>query len=317
MSLTTPQTDSTIGLCPANRWRILLVVIATLLLISTSMSFPQKKKEGLAVAPSPPPLKRTTTKHESRRFGYGGTVTIYGAPHGSISIEGSRHNEVDVNADIELQAHTEEDLARLALLNNFTMDRDVNHVFIYTLGTHDAKYMKRVAKNFPKNLLGLPWKIDYRLRVPALTDLEIFTGSGTLNVTGVEGALHITAGQTNATLVLTGGDTEARFLSGQVMVRLAASSWRGRGVNIMLNQGELTVELPANFNGDIDAEVLQNGRIETTHAGLTPRDEDVKPTARAQQLRAGGGGATLTFKVSDGILRIKQENKEQKAGLRR
>ncbi|HKZ02592.1 MAG TPA: hypothetical protein VJ180_10150, partial [Pyrinomonadaceae bacterium] len=32
-------------------------------------------------------LTRTTTRREGRRFGYGGTVTVVGAPTGSITVE--------------------------------------------------------------------------------------------------------------------------------------------------------------------------------------------------------------------------------------
>jgi hypothetical protein len=53
--------------------------------------------------------------------------------------------------------------------------------------------MKRAAKNFPKKLLNMPWKIDYRLRVPINTDLEVNAGHGTLKLSGVEGALRLSA----------------------------------------------------------------------------------------------------------------------------
>ena len=32
--------------------------------------------------------------------------------------------------------------------------------------------MKRMVKNFPKALMGLPWKIDYHIKVPGMTDLD-------------------------------------------------------------------------------------------------------------------------------------------------
>jgi hypothetical protein len=69
--------------------------------------------------------------------------------------------------------------------------------------------------------------------------------------------------------------------------------------------GNLTVELPPGFSGDVDAEVLRTGRIENDFAGLTPR-ERTKPTERLLEARAGNGGATLTFTVGDGTLRISQ-----------
>ncbi|HST53797.1 MAG TPA: hypothetical protein VLJ61_17445 [Pyrinomonadaceae bacterium] len=255
--------------------------------------------------PSEPLLKRTTTKHEVRRMGYGGSLTIYGAPVGSITVEAWDKSEVEINADIEQSAATEEDLARLSALNGFTLDSDVNRLQVTTVGVHDRKYLKRVARDLPKNLLAMPWKIDYRLRVPSSCDLEIYSGQGALNVSGVEGALRLNAGDGGAGLTLAGGDVEATLRSGPVSVRVPARSWRGRGMSVRLASGDLTVELPAGFNGDVDAEVLRTGRVENAYAGLAPR-EDTKATERSLQGRAGAGGATLSFTVGDGTLRIRQ-----------
>ncbi len=108
-------------------------------------------------------LKRTTTRRDSRRFAFGGTVTVIGAPRGAVTIEGWNRNEVELVADIELNAATEADLAQLATVNTFVFDEDLNHLSVLTTGTHDREYMKKVAKKFPKNLLNLPWKIDYTL----------------------------------------------------------------------------------------------------------------------------------------------------------
>ena len=62
--------------------------------------------------PSLPLLTRTTARHDSRRFGYGGAVTIVGAPAGSITIEGWQRSEVDVSAEIELSALSRQCLDR-------------------------------------------------------------------------------------------------------------------------------------------------------------------------------------------------------------
>ena len=260
---------------------------------------PQQKN-----APPPPALRRTQSQRESHRLGYGGAVTVYGAPEGSLSVEGWPRADVDISADVELRADTEEDLARLAAVNRFTVSDDLNHLTVLTVGTHDRKYMKRVAKDFPKKLLGLPWRIDYALRVPAACDLEIFAGRGPLRLSGVEGAVRLNAGEADASFVLTGGDVEATVERGTVNFRLAAQSWRGRGASVRLGSGDMTVELPPNFHGDLDAQVLRAGRVENSHPSLRPR-ERTKPTEQSLQARGGAGGTLLTFTVADGTLRIK------------
>ena len=272
------------------------------------------KADTSKTAPAPtqaPLLKRTTTRQESRRFGYGGRITINGAPQGSVTIEAWPKSEIEVVADVELNAATEEDLARLASVNGFLIDEDVNHVRVITTGMHDRKYMKRVARDFPKNLLSLPWKIDYRIRVPVMTDLDIYTGRGALTIKDVEGAISLHAGESDpASLTLLGGDLEALIQSGTVNLDLTTRSWRGRGINLRLLRGDINLTLPAGFNGYVNAQVLRIGRIENLHPDITPA-ERTKPTERTLQGRGGAGGATLSLTVGDGTIRIRQVSSKQ------
>src|ERR1044072_689328 len=56
-----------------------------------------------------PPLQlltRTTRRHESTRFSYGGTVTLIGAPRGAVTVEGWNRDEVELTADIEWKAES-------------------------------------------------------------------------------------------------------------------------------------------------------------------------------------------------------------------
>jgi hypothetical protein len=280
---------------------------------ASTQSGRQPKEDKAAPQATPaPPLKRTTTRRETHRLGYGGSVTVYGAPEGSVTVEGWSKDEVEITAEVEQSADTEENLTRLAALNTFSVDEDLNHVRVMTVGLHDRKYAKRAARGLPKHLAAMPWKIDYRLRVPSAVDLEINAGRGALVVTGVEGGLRINAGggAGESLFALSGGDVEATFASGPVTVRVPTRSWRGRGLRLRVATGDLTVELPPGFSGDVDAEVLRTGRIENDFAGLAPR-ERTKPTERSLEARAGNGGATLTFTVGDGTLRISQASSKR------
>ncbi|MCM3900134.1 MAG: hypothetical protein ND866_00355 [Pyrinomonadaceae bacterium] len=282
------------------------VLTATLGMLAYTMFVPasiaQQKKDILAPRPL---LTRTATRLEKRRLGYGGTVTIIGAPQGSITVEGWPRSEVEIAADIELRAETEEDLNLLAAVNDWALDDDANHLRILTTGTHDKVFMRQVAKNFPKKLLGLPWKIDYRLRVPTAVDLEISAGRGPITLSGVEGAIILTATESETQMILTSGTVIATVASGLINVRIPTRSWRGAGADLRIAAGDLNVELPAGFNGDIDADVLRIGQISDTFSALESRE---KPgiTGRVVRARAGAGGAFFKFTVGDGTIRIKK-----------
>lgn len=285
--------------------RALLCCAFALLLPAAAAAQSAKKPVPAAAAPAAPPaLTRTTTRREVRRLGFGNTLTIVGAPVGSITVEAWQRPELEITAEIELHANTEEELALLAGVNTFLLDTDATHTRIMTTGTHDRKFTKK-AKNFPKNLLAMPWKIDYRLKVPAAIDLDVSSGRGAVSFAGVEGALLLNAGEGDVSFTLTGGDLTATILGGTVLFRVPAPGWRGHGVSLRLVRGTMTIALPGNFNADIDATVLRAGQIEGTHDAFAPRD-DKEQTQRSWVVRAGGGGAPLKFEVGDGAIRFAQ-----------
>ena len=278
--------------------KLKFLIVAAVLFLSASPAFPQTLPEIQL-------LTRSATRRETRRFSYGGTVTLIGAPRGAVTVEGWARNEVELVADIELKAPTEADLDHLVAVNSFVFDEDMNHLSVLTTGTHDRAFMKRAAKNFPKRLLNLPWKIDYRLRVPINTDLEINAGHGPVKLSGVEGAIRVSATESETALTLTGGTVSATVTAGVITLKIPVRSWRGGGADIRIASGTINVELPPGFSGDIDAEVLRTGKIVNTYEGLAVRE---KPgiTERTVRARAGAGGAYLRFTVGDGTVNIKR-----------
>ncbi|HEX8287368.1 MAG TPA: hypothetical protein VF556_05200 [Pyrinomonadaceae bacterium] len=252
---------------------------------------------------SPQFIKRTTYKSENLEFGAGGTVSIIGAPKGSIEIEGWDKNELEVSAEIEVQGATEADLAKLAEVNGFVLDEGFGHIRIISVGTHDKDYMKRTAKKFPKNLVGLPFRVDYKIKLPRYCDLNIDGGDGDLTIANVDGSMKIKYLNSNAKFNLVGGAINATIGGGSVDVIVPTRGWRGRFADIQLAAGTMNVWLPLSFNAEIDASILRTGQIENTFAALKPRTR-AKFTEKSISAKAGVGGVPLNFTVGDGTLKI-------------
>lgn len=285
-----------------------LVRLGHLLALALVLTFPsaaQVKKPAPAPANPAPLLTRTIIRKESARLGYGGTVTLIGAPEGSITIEGWSRSEVELTAEIELRAETEDDLNRLALVNGFIFDEGANHIRVMSVGTHDKRYLRRLAKTFPKKLLRLPWKIDYRLRVPEVVDLEVNAGRGPITLGGVEGSLVLTATESVAQLTLSAGIVNATMGSGKLNVKIPVRSWRGTGAELRLAAGEMNIELPPGFNAEIDASILRVGKIVDNYGELKERSRS-SITPQIIRARAGAGGPSFKFTVVDGTITIKK-----------
>lgn len=255
-------------------------------------------------------IKRTTYKTDKFEFGAGGTISIIGAPQGSVTIEGWSKNEIELSAEIQNQALTEADLTKLAEVNGVVFDDVRGHLRIITVGTHDKVYMKKVGKKFPKNLSGLPFRVDYKLKVPKYCDIEIDGGNGDFALSGVDGTIKVKFLNSNAKIELIGGAIAATFGAGTVDVTIPSRNWRGRFADVQLARGVMNVSLPLSLNAEVNASVLRAGKIENQFTELKPRTK-IGFTEKAMSAKAGNGGISLNFTVGDGDLNISQYKKPE------
>lgn len=255
-------------------------------------------------------LKRTDYKTEKIEFGVGGFVSVIGAPSGSISIEGWQNTEVEISAEITNEGATEEDLALLSKVNGFVVDDSFGKIRIVSVGTHDKKFIKKFDKKFPKHLFETTFRIDYKIKVPFYTDLEINGGRGDFLLSNVDGNFRINLLESAAKFNLVGGVLEATVGNGTVDVNIASRSWRGRMANVQLASGTMNVFLPLNFHANLDAAVLRTGKIENSYNFLKPRDR-TKFSDKQMFAKAGNGGISLKFTVGDGNLNLAEFNTEK------
>ena len=250
-------------------------------------------------------LKRIVTKTDKLDFGAGGTVALIGAPKGSIRVEAASRNEVEITAEVTLEAANEADLTTLEAVTGFVLQESMGRVVINSVGTHDAKYLKQVAKKFPKKLTGLPFRIDYIVKVPRYCDLQVDGGMGDITVSGVEGIMRINSLEGVAKIDLIGVGLNGTFGKGSVAVTMPNRSWRGTAIDIALASGEMDIDLPINLSAELDATILRSGKIENSVIDLKPRVRTVKFTEQSISARAGGGGVSMRFTVGDGVLRLR------------
>jgi hypothetical protein len=257
------------------------------------------------------PVKRIVTKTDKLDFGAGGTVVVTGAPVGSIRIEAAKRNEIEIIAEIELSAPSENDLNLLEKVTGFVLQEALGRVAINSVGTHDKKYLKQVAKKFPKQLAGLPFRIDYVLRVPRYCDLQVDGGVGDITIAGVEGAIRLNSIESKTQLDLIGGGLNATIQKGSVRVTMPDRSWRGNAIDIALASGDMDIYFPVNLSAELDATILRAGKIRNEIIGLQPRVRTVKFTEQSISAKAGSGGVPMKFTVGEGNLNLKTIGKSE------
>jgi hypothetical protein len=106
-------------------------------------------------------------------------------------------------------------------------------------------------------------------------------------------------------LKLTGGTLSATIAIGALKLEIPARSWRGVGATVQIAAGDITVEIPAGFSGDFDAQVLRAGKVDSSYEELAGASRGVDP--RTLSARIGSGGAAFKFTVGDGVIVIKKQ----------
>jgi hypothetical protein len=261
-----------------------------------------------STAQTQPLLKRVNSKTETADFGVGGTVTITGAPAGSITVEGWQKNQIEITTEIEIQGGTEGDLAILSAVSGYIFDVTMGHASITSV-LPDKKSLKLKDKKFNKVLLTMPFRVDYHIKVPRFSDLEINGGDGDLAISGVDGAMLVKFLKANAKIELVGGEVSATFGGGTVNVVIPSRAWRGRSADIQLAGGTMNVQLPVSLNADVDGTILRTGKIETTYTEFKQRERNLPFTDKSVVAKTGTGGIPLKFTVGDGTLNFLETKK--------
>lgn len=258
---------------------------------------------GIAFAQQPA-SKRTISKTDKFDFGSGGTIIIGGYPAGSITVEGTQKSEIEIEAEITIEAPTESDIERLSRVVGFSLDESSGRAEIISLGPQNRKYLKKVDPKFPKTLLSAEVRIDYKIKVPRYSDLQIDGGRGMLSVKGIDGNIRINFVDADGVIELTGGSLNAVFGSGKIAISIPTRGWRGRFADVQLARGNLDLYLPAGLSADLDVLILRSGSIENKFPGLVPRVRKADFTPRSISAKSGTGGIPLKFTVGDGIIRL-------------
>lgn len=246
-------------------------------------------------------LKRTTYKSQTVEAGPAMTLSLIGAPEGSIKIEGWNERDMEVSAEIEVRAGTAADLDELAKVTGFAIDEGPTKISVVTVGPHDKKYLKKAAKDFPKRLRNSPFRVNYTVKVPFYTDLDIDGGKGALAIAGVEGAMRVNFLESDADLLFTGGTVQVTIGTGNVTVSLAKPSWRGRFADIQVASGKLNVRMPKDMNANVEAKILRTGEIDNRFGKMKPERRTHFSDTYMDAI-VGNGGASMSFTVGDGTL---------------
>jgi hypothetical protein len=273
---------------PTSDFRLPAAWFAVLLaLAAATPALPAAAQSGL--------VERVVTVERIVAGGYGGELTLVGAPRGDVSVVGWRGQAISIAARISLAAPSEQDLDKLASIIGMVVDESGSVVAVHTAGPHDKQTLK-AAKNFPKALTKLPWKMDYVVRVPEYTSVQIGVVDGNTEVEGITGAIAVTSLRGTVSVRNVGGFTKITAGDGKVTLATRDRTWRGAGTDIVTARGDIVLEAPADF-----------GAVFEAHASNGIRFAGARISEEGTELRGalGRGGSRLVLAAPAGSIVVR------------
>lgn len=240
-------------------------------------------------------VERSTMFERIIASGAGGELTLVGAPHGNVRVTAWRGQTISLVARVKYSAPSEKDLDTLGSIIGMVVEEAGPIVDVHTSGPHDKDTLKSVKK-FPKALTKMPWRVDYEVRVPEYTSVQIGAIDGDVEVTGVYGAVAITSIRGAVAVRNVGGFTKVTAGDGNVTLATIDKTWRGAGTDVVTARGDVVLEAPFDFGAFLDA--TASGGVHFVGA----RNTDEGPELRAT---IGRGGSRLQLAAHEGNVVIR------------
>ena len=206
---------------------------------------------------------------------------VDGRDNGGVSFYGWDKNEVLVRALIQAHGETKADAEALAKEIRVLTDMD------------------RVRAEGPATRRYRGWSVSYEVWVPRKMDLDAETHNGGIHVEGVEGRMSLHGVNGGITLRDVAGDVRGETTNGGAAAYLSGSSWRGAGLDLETTNGGVTLEMPRNFNAELETGTVNGGfniDFPITVSGYV---------GRRIRTKLGNGGPRVRAITTNGGVRIR------------
>ena len=211
-------------------------------------------------------------------------VLVDGRDNGSVTIYGWDRNDVLVRALISASADTRTEAQAVA--------KDIR---IDTQG-------HRIRADGPRNSRYEYWSVSYEVWVPRKTNLDAEAHNGGVSVEGVEGRMRLNTVNGGVHVRDVAGDVRAETTNGGATAYLTGSTWRGIGLELQTTNGGVTLDIPRNYNADLETGTVNGGMnidFPVTVQGFIGRRITSK---------LGNGGPRVRAYTTNGGVRIRSTN---------
>ena len=220
-----------------------------------------------------------------------GSLEIAGED-GTIDVRGADISQVEVQAEREARADSEEAARELLRKLDIREDVTATSVRIATSGGDSTWVPPGLGRRAQT-------RVQYRVRVPPGLRLTFKTANGGVRLTGVTGRILVTTNNGGVTAEDLSGSVVAKAVNGGVRVDLASIAG---DVVLSTTNGGIRLTLPSTAKVNLQASAV-NGRLAIDDEfGVTPQGEGASHSVTAA---INGGGPNVSATTLNGAVRIR------------
>jgi hypothetical protein len=210
------------------------------------------------------------------------------AAGGTLSLENT-NGEVSVTAWDEARV-------RIEAVKHAGSERALEELQVEVTGEGDRLSVRTRAPRAAR-WMGGATRVDYRLRVPRTTRVQVENVNGPVEIRGVEGALDASTVNGSVQVAGAAAEVEASSVNGGVDVSLARVAPDGRS-RLKTTNGTVRLTLPRDASADVEAGTV-NGSV-----GCDFDLADARKGRRRLEGRIGSGGARFELRTVNGSVHV-------------
>ena len=214
-----------------------------------------------------------------------GRLTVDPGKNGGVTVKGWLRNDVSIRTRVETWAPSAAEAAALAGLVRV----DASAGQIKTSG--------------PDSQHDSWWSASYEIFVPQMTDLNMTSFNGGIDLSDVRGRIEFDAKNGGVRLIRVAGDVNGQTLNGGIQIELTGRTWEGGRLDARTTNGGVTISMPENYSAHVQTGTV-NGAIDSDF----PVSLTVQGRIRPQNLdfNLGSGGPLIHVSTTNGGVKLRR-----------
>ena len=214
-----------------------------------------------------------------------GRLTVDPGKNGGVTVKGWLRNDVSIRTRVETWAPSVDEARALAGL----VRADASAGQVKTSG--------------PDSQRDSGWSVSYEIFVPQMTDLNMTSFNGGIDLSDVRGRIEFVAKNGGVRLRRVGGNVTGQTANGGIQVELAGTTWEGGQLEARTTNGGVTIAMPENYSAHIQTETV-NGAIDSDFPFTVTVQGRIRP--RNLDFNVGSGGPLIHVTTKNGGVKLRR-----------